>query len=161
MSRLGVISDTHDNLDRVREAVEFFNRAGVAHVVHCGDIVAQFVLGEFGRLAAPVTLVYGNCDGDRASLAARAGELGFSISDGPRELVLGGRRIVVSHRPLEPAPDCDYYLCGHTHRAGHTPGRPVVINPGECGGWLTGRSTVAVLDTDTGEVGIHELGAGG
>jgi predicted phosphodiesterase len=31
------------------------------------------------------------------------------------------------------------------------------INPGECGGWLKGRSTVAILDTEKMQAEIIDL----
>jgi putative phosphoesterase len=151
VSRVGVISDSHDNLDRVRSAVALFNSQGLDQVVHCGDIVAQFVLVEMSRLRAPVALVFGNCDGDRAALRSRAREYGFALGDGPYRFELGGKRFVANHKPM-PAPDCDFLLHGHTHKLLHRPGAPTVINPGEAAGWLSGRSTVAVLDTVTSAV---------
>jgi putative phosphoesterase len=157
MSRVGIISDTHDNLDKVRQAVALFNRLEVDHVVHCGDVVAQFVLGVFSGLKAPLDVVFGNCDGDRGALRDKARLNGFTIADGPVALELGGKRVVATHQPLAVLPACDYYLHGHTHHPLHTPGRPAVINPGEACGWLTGRSTAAVLDTDTGAVDFHDL----
>ncbi len=157
MSRIGILSDTHDRLDKVREAVVLFNRLKLDRVVHCGDVVAQFVLREMGGFGVPVVVVYGNCDGDRAALKARAAEFGFEIDDGPYRFELGGKRVVVSHRPLSPVPDCDFYIHGHTHRLLHERGRPVVVNPGECCGWLTGRATVAMLDTETAAVEFFDL----
>jgi len=157
MSSIGVISDTHDRLDNVRKAVALFNRLKPDLVVHCGDHVAQFVLKELGGLNMPVTAVYGNCDGDRAALRQRAAEFGFTLKDGPYGFDLGGKRIVVTHEPLSTLPDCDFYLHGHTHKLLHQPGRPVVVNPGEACGWLSGRATVATLDLDSGGVEFHDL----
>jgi hypothetical protein len=34
----------------------------------------------------------------------------------------------------------------------------VRINPGEAGGWLTGRATCVVIDTETLEADVIELG---
>jgi putative phosphoesterase len=157
MSRIGIISDTHDRLDKVREAVALFNRLKPDRVVHCGDIVAPFVLGEMKVLTMPVVGVFGNCDGDKAALKARADELGLSLRESPFEFELGRKRIVVSHKPLSPAPDCDFYLHGHTHKLRHDGGSPVIVNPGEACGWLFGRSTAALLDTDTSEVEFFDL----
>ncbi|MBN2464319.1 metallophosphoesterase [candidate division WOR-3 bacterium] len=157
MSRIGIISDTHDRLDKVRQAVALFNRLKPDRVVHCGDFVAQFVLREMGGLGVPVTAVYGNCDGDRAALKVRADELGFDLHDGPHRFEIGGRSIVISHKPLSPVPACDFYLHGHTHRPLHEGDRPVVVNPGEACGWLSGRATVAMLDTDTSDVEFFDL----
>jgi uncharacterized protein len=157
MSRIGVISDTHDRLDKVREAVALFNRLKPDRVVHCGDVVAQFVLKEMSGLSMPVTAVYGNCDGDREALLQRAEELGIALHEGPFGFDLGGKHIVVSHKPPNPPPECDFYLHGHTHKLRHEGSRPVIVNPGEACGWLFGRSTVAMLDTDTAEVEFHDL----
>jgi uncharacterized protein len=157
MSRIGVISDTHDRLDKVREAVALFNRLKPDRVVHCGDVVAQFVLKEMSGLSMPVLAVYGNCDGDREALLQRAEELGISLHEGPFGFELDGKHIVVSHKPLDPPPECDFYLHGHTHKLRHEGNRPVIVNPGEVCGWLFGRSTAAILDTDTGEVEFLDL----
>ena len=47
---------------------------------------------------------------------------------------------------------------GHTHRAGvRREGKTLVVNPGEVCGYLYGRPTVAVLDTDKLEVKFVEL----
>ncbi len=156
MSRVGIVSDTHDNLDRVRQAVQLFNSFGLDQVVHCGDIVAQFVLVEMSRLTMPVCVVFGNCDGDRQALRGRAQQFGFTISEGPYRFVLDGKKFVVNHQPIVVS-DCDYLLHGHTHKLCHQPGTPTVINPGEAAGWLTGRSTVAVLDTATDRVEFIDL----
>ena len=157
MSRIGVISDTHDHLNNVRKAVALFNRLKPDRVVHCGDVVAQFVLKEMGRLDAPLTVVFGNCDGDRAALQERAKEFGFALHDGPFSLELGGKRMVVSHQPLSTVPECDFYLHGHTHKVRHEGRRPVIVNPGEACGWLSARATVAMLDTETADVEFFDL----
>lgn len=57
--RIGVISDTHGVLRP--EAVETL--AGVAHIIHAGDIGDPAVLEELGKIA-PVTAVRGNVDRD-------------------------------------------------------------------------------------------------
>ena len=151
MSRIGVIADTHDRLDKVRSAVALFNRLRPDRVVHCGDFVARFVFNEMAGLSVPVVAVYGNCDGDRAALKTRADELGFELHEGPYGFELGGKRIFVSHQPQTP-PACDFYLHGHTHKLRHEGERPVIVNPGEACGWLFGRSSCAVVDTDSAEV---------
>ncbi len=157
MSRIGVISDTHDNLDKLRKAIALFNREKPELVVHCGDFVAQFVLKEMAALKMPVRAVYGNCDGDRTSLRQRAREFGYALHDGPYSFDVGGKRFVVTHQPLREPPDCDFYLHGHTHKPRHEGQGPVIVNPGEACGWLSGRATVALLDTGTGAVEFHDL----
>ncbi len=157
MSRIGIIADTHDRLDKVNEAVALFNRLRPDRVVHCGDVVAPFVLRAMGGLNSPVVAVYGNCDGDKPALRRQAEARGFRLHEGPVDFEAGGRHIVVTHRPLIPAPECDFYLHGHTHRLRHEGKRPVIVNPGEACGRLSGRATAALLDTETTEVEFFDL----
>jgi len=45
--RIGIVSDTHDDLAAVEAAVTLFEREGVDAVVHCGDFVAPFSVTPF------------------------------------------------------------------------------------------------------------------
>lgn len=157
MSQVGLISDTHDNLAKVRAAVEFFNRTGPDLVLHCGDFVAQFVLAEFGRLEMKLLGVFGNNDGDRRSLRERAVEAGFELYAGFHRFVHSGKVFGLSHEPVQPPAGLDYYVHGHTHRTKLSRSSPVIINPGEACGWLTGRSTLALLDTADGSVEFADI----
>ncbi len=51
----------------------------------------------------------------------------------------------------------DLIVYGHTHEVDVRKGKTTVINPGECGGWLTGKSTVGIFDTANDDVRIIEL----
>ena len=42
--KIGVLSDSHDNVHMVAKAVELFNDEGVVLVVHAGDFIAPFVV---------------------------------------------------------------------------------------------------------------------
>jgi putative phosphoesterase len=57
MKRIGLISDTHGLLRP--EAVAFLE--GSDYIIHAGDIVSSFILGELAVIA-PVTAVRGNND---------------------------------------------------------------------------------------------------
>ncbi len=157
MSRIGFISDTHDNLDRVRRAVALFNDLSVEQVIHCGDVIAQFVLTELVKIRAPLTIVFGNCDGDKEALTKKAKELGFKTSEAPLRVEVDGKSLIVTHKPVENIPECDFYIHGHTHRIRYETGRPIIVNPGEACGWLTGKGSVAVINTKSTEVKFFEL----
>jgi len=148
---IGVLSDTHDNLTRVREAVRLFNDAGCDLVVHAGDFVAPFAVDELRNLRAPVKAVFGNCDGERAGLARAFEGLG-EVGPAPLMFSHAGRRFLVCHLDSSveghlAAKSFDIIIFGHTHRP-LTERRDgvLLVNPGEAGGWLRGRSTVALLD---------------
>lgn len=162
--KIGVISDTHDNVPKVEAAVRYFNRIGVEAVLHCGDFVAPFALLPFKELTPKLYLVYGNNDGEKRGLRALAAEYGWTLGAMPMEVSLGGRSIVMLHEPdrleeLRRAARHDLIVYGHTHkpRASHDNGR-LALNPGEGGGWLSGRATVAVVDLETLAATFHEIG---
>jgi len=159
--KLGIMSDSHDNMSLIAKAVALFNRERVDLVLHAGDIVSPFTNIEFRKLEARMVGVFGNNDGDRPYLLKRFADFGELQAD-PRELELGGRRIVMMHEPrfLEPlvaASRYDLVVYGHTHQVDIREGKPMVINPGECGGWLYGTSTVVTLDLETMGHTVHTL----
>ena len=152
--RIGVVSDTHNNLKNCRRIVELFNRASLDAVVHTGDITQAKTLDLFGALDAPLYGVFGNNDQERESLDAAAARLGFRFQDPPLEVTWSGRRIVVVHDPLELdgvlGPGHQLALHGHTHltrieqREYH-----LIFNPGECAGHMQGLNAVGVVDLTT------------
>jgi len=147
---IGIVSDSHDNLTNLRRALALLRERGVELVLHAGDFVSPFTAEPFREAGLRLIGVFGNNDGDRLYLRERfqgIGELHF----GPYELELAGRRIVLMHEPraleaLASSGRYDLVVYGHTHRAEIRPGRPLVINPGELGGWLTGKPSFVLLD---------------
>jgi putative phosphoesterase len=65
---IGIMSDSHDNLPAIREAVQFFNEAKVELVIHAGDMISPFVAKEIKNLNAEFKAVFGNNDGERDGL---------------------------------------------------------------------------------------------
>ena len=77
--KLGVMADSHDNVPKVKQAVELFNARSVDLVIHAGDFVAPFAVVPLGRLESRVVAVFGNNDGERVGLAAKFGEIGGEV----------------------------------------------------------------------------------
>jgi putative phosphoesterase len=154
--RIGVLADSHDNVPLIRKALALLNERGAQAIIHAGDVVAPFAAKALKEFSGPVYAVYGNNDGERAGLARV-----LDIVDGPRELSIGGRRILVAHEvPQIPAgisDAADVIITAHTHSPEIAPGSPVRINPGEVGGWLHGRSTCAVVELDSLQGEICDL----
>jgi putative phosphoesterase len=155
--KIGVVADSHDNLPAIRKAVETLNRENVEVIVHAGDFVAPFALREFLKAKTQLIGVFGNNDGERKGLA----KLCENIQPGPRLLELGDRKIALAHEEeaLTPAllEKASVAVFGHTHKVAVEKGAVLRLNPGECGGWLTGRCTVAILDTESLDVRIVDL----
>ncbi|MDP8215947.1 MAG: metallophosphoesterase [Candidatus Kaelpia imicola] len=154
--KIGVISDTHDNVVKVKAAVDLFNKKEVGFVIHCGDYVAPFSLIPFSELNCDWAGVFGNCDGERDGLKKRSEG---KIKEVPFILTLGNKKIVVVHDIGQYKNEkTDIVLFGHTHNVEVRRGEAALfVNPGEAAGWLTGDSTVAILDTDTLKVDIKDI----
>ena len=58
--RLGLLSDSHDNLDVTQRAISLMKQQKVDLVLHLGDITTPSTLMLFADL--PTQFVYGNCD---------------------------------------------------------------------------------------------------
>jgi putative phosphoesterase len=158
---IGIIADTHDNRPAIQKAVEVFNRRGVGLVVHAGDMISPFTILDFKKLDCPMEIVFGNNDGERVGLAAAFKDRG-TLLPGPRAFSYGGRRFLLMHEnacieQVAHTPAVDIIVYGHTHDVDVRQGPPLVINPGEAGGWLRGRSTMAILDLASLEVEIIDL----
>lgn len=156
---IGILSDSHDNLTAIRAAVRLFRDAGCTLIVHAGDVVAPFAARELLGADLPVKAVFGNCDGERNGLRAALEPRG-TIRDAPLSFQADGLSILVVHLDSAVGPAVagqayDVIVFGHTHKAEvRRSGRTLIVNPGEAGGWVTGRSTVAILDplTRTAEI---------
>ena len=154
--KIGIMADSHDNLNAIRRALDVFRSHGVEAIVHAGDVVAPFAAKAVARFTGPVHAVFGNNDGERKGLAKV-----LDIVAPPRTIALGGRTILVAHDEAEvarPSPGVHVVVTGHSHEPAIVPGAPLRINPGETGGWLKGRATCVVLDLDTLQGELCELG---
>jgi len=148
---IGIMADSHDNLIAIRSAVRLFRDLTCRLVIHAGDFVAPFAARELEALGCPVKAVFGNCDGEKIGLAKTFEPFGL-IQEAPYVFEVEGLRILVSHLDAPvgsylAGQEYDLIIYGHTHRPElRRERRTLVLNPGETGGWLTGKSTVAVFD---------------
>jgi putative phosphoesterase len=148
---IGLMSDSHDNLPAIRQAVNLFNRLECSLVIHAGDVVAPFAARELQNLRCPVKAVFGNCDGEKKGLIQALAGFG-QIEEAPLIFQHENLRFLVSHYPVEAEipEEVQVAVFGHTHRAQvNRDGQRVLINPGETCGWVKGVSTVALLDPKT------------
>ena len=99
MSRIAVISDTHDRFPPGLLA----RLQGADEIWHLGDVCEPATLGEFAQLGKPLHVVLGNNEAHNLW---------------PRELRLerAGLRFFLTHIPPGQAPaKADVVLHGHTH----------------------------------------------
>jgi len=147
---IGIMSDSHDNCDAIKKAVSFFNNAGCELVIHAGDFIAPFAAAELKGLACPVKAVFGNCDGEKKGLKKVFESLGTLCAE-PLEFSHKDVNFLVTHTHFNinnylAAGGYDVIVYGHTHKPDISKKRgTLVINPGETGGWLTGKPSVGLL----------------
>lgn len=157
---IGIMSDTHDNLPMIQRAVELLNERGVGHVIHAGDFTSPFTFRALKRLTCDFTGIYGNNDGERVLLHKLSQQRIFTQ---PYILELAGKKIVVMHEhqvvdALADSGHFDLVIYGHTHEPDiRKHGNALIVNPGELGGWLYGRATMAVADLSTLSAELIEL----
>lgn len=158
--KIGVLSDTHDQGDLIRKAVEHFNSAQVEWVFHCGDWVSPFILYFFQGLKAPLRGVFGNNDGDKFRHLAFKNKWGLDLDYEERflEMELDGKRIAVFHGDYPGLVDSlvssgsyDAVFHGHTHqKVNDYHGKTLSLNPGslmkETSHTVRGAS-IAIYDT--------------
>lgn len=148
---VGVISDSHDNVPMLRKAVSLFQSSGCELVVHAGDFVAPFAAQELRALGCPVKAVFGNCDGEKMGLE-KALEGWGEIQEAPFVFDYSGRRFLLTHYHFSVGKyaatgNYDIIIFGHTHKPEvRKDNRILLVNPGESGGWLSGKATIALLD---------------
>ncbi len=158
---IGILSDSHDNVPYLYKAVEIFNQKQVSHVFHAGDFVSAFTAKPFMSLKCKFTGVFGNNDGDKLLIEERFKDIGI-IHDNVYKGIIDGKRIILIHREdlieeFAQSGRYDIIIYGHTHKIDIRQGPPLIINPGECGGWLFNNPTVVILDTEKLEVEILKL----
>jgi putative phosphoesterase len=162
---VGLIADTHDYLPMVDKAIKKLNDEDVGLVLHAGDYVAPFVIPRFKALKAKLIGVFGNNDGDRELLRKRFNENNFDIRGNFAEVSVDSVKIALLHgsdeellKSLINSESFNIIVHGHTHKAEvYSKGKTLIVNPGEACGYLTGKSTIAVLNTERREAKIIQL----
>lgn len=161
--RIAVLSDSHDHLQPLASALEQMGTAEA--VIHCGDLVAPFVVK---RMAAalqdvPVHIVWGNNDGDHQLVGRIAQQHpNLHLHGLVARLELGGWRVAVVHYPdlgrdMALSGQYDLVCYGHDHTAHQERiGDCWLLNPGELMG-MNGRSSFAWVDTDKDEIAFVDL----
>jgi putative phosphoesterase len=159
--KLGIISDTHGQIDLALSAAREFIFRAVDAVIHCGDIGSDMVLSEMAALLQtldiPIYAVLGNCDLNK-NLPPFPEESGINLMGRFAHLTLGNRRIAVLHSDDEARFEAvvrsnryDYVFFGHSHdRCDEQINKTRIVNPGSAGRGM--HSSCAVVDLLTDKV---------
>ncbi len=159
---IAVISDTHDNLKMTESFVKDVKQFAPDYLIHLGDIVSPFVIPVLAKLEIPGIIAKGNNDGDTDYIGELCYKSGFKFVIPPYKFELAGKSFIISHRPIDTnkidISGFDYYLYGHTHfHKIEESGRIHIINPGTVSGYVSGKSTYIIINTEVDEVKLREL----
>lgn len=154
--RIGIISDTHDEIARTRLAVRMLCDAGAKGLIHCGDLSSPPIVAACSAL--PCWFALGNHDADSVpALKQAALEFGAVCLGWGGIVEIAGKRIGVTHGHLTSdmrqvlAQQPDYLLFGHSHFASDSVvGSARRINPGAL--HRADEFTVAILELESGEL---------
>jgi putative phosphoesterase len=151
--KLGIISDTHNNLENLQAALTLLKAEGIGLLIHCGDATNMEVIQALGDFR--VVYLFGNGDiptGEmQETLHAMSPQnyAGLVYTDH-----IDGVSIAATHGHLEGQVDrwvssghFDYVFNGHSHRHRDVlVGNTHSINPGALGGLNVEARSFAVLD---------------
>ena len=152
--KIGLISDTHDNVGGILSAVKQFNAKSVDVVLHAGDFVSPVAVESFDGIK--LIGVLGNNDIEVPGLTSAFKKIHGELKDEIFESVYDGIKFAVYHGTssaqrelLIKSGKYDVVVYGHTHRKVRNDyGKTLVINPGTAKGWIIGfNATAAVFDT--------------
>lgn len=155
--KIGIISDSHDNVPATEQAVEIMKEKGCGFLIHAGDICSPFIAMIIKESGIAHAAVFGNNDGDRVALSKM-----LDIAPAPRHITIDDLSIIIFHEPFINDyidPSCvDVLIYGHTHMQ-HTQLRSdmLILNPGTLSGVLADGRTFAIYDTKERKVEIIEL----
>jgi len=93
--KIGIISDTHDDIENVQKAIEIFNVERVQYVIHAGDYIFPGIVKEFEKLNSKLIGVLGNNDGEKVHLLKNFLDIGGDLKGELAEIELDGLRFGV------------------------------------------------------------------
>ena len=167
---IGVMSDSHDNVEAILKALEIFRKNNVEAIIHLGDIVSPFALMRILEFPGRIAIVLGNNDGDETQLKELAVKAGAILKRDAYILEVSNKKFFLMHgfgdaettktvaEAVAASGKFAAVLYGHTHKyEARYIGKTLLLNPGETCGYLTNKRSVANINTETMEYKIIEF----
>ncbi len=161
--KIGVLSDTHNNVDNAVIARDALLTAQVDLMLHCGDITTPKIAKLFED--TKIAFVMGNMDGDAVTIHKMVdgwpnASLGLTFTT-----EIGSKSVAMCHGHQKDilagfinGGDYDYVFHGHSHlRRDESVGGTRVINPGALGGRKPQSRSFCILDLETDGLSVVEI----
>jgi len=126
--KIGIISDTHDDLYSLRLAIRIFKRERITYLIHPGDFVFPGVIDELKDLKdelpnVRIIGVLGNNDGEKLMLFKKFIEIGAELNAEFADIKISSSRFGIYHGTNENLREAairsgiyDVFIHGHTHK---------------------------------------------
>ena len=144
--KIGIISDTHDDITNTNKAIDIFEHNKVEVVIHAGDMISPPVINEFKRLTENGVKffgIFGNNDGEKDGLKNAFEFIGGKLLGDIGKIEIDRLKFCIYHgqdikkkRKLIDSGKFDVFIYGHSHTRypkeeettvnNHT----IVLNPG-------------------------------
>lgn len=154
---LGIMADTHNDIDSFEKALSVFKERGIKTLVHAGDITSPRMLEYLVEFDCYIVL--GNGDQiDKDVINWKASVLGLRPVEDTAEFEYGGKNFMVFHgnnvplyRQAVASGKFNYIIKGHTHFFENYVSNDVrIINPGAV--YRHDESSIVILDVETDKV---------
>ncbi|HPS57105.1 MAG TPA: metallophosphoesterase family protein [Spirochaetota bacterium] len=154
---LGIIADTHNDIEATEKAIALFRERGINVIAHAGDITSPRLLEYLKGFTCYIVLGNGDII-DADDIRAKAAALGFNPVGEMLEFSLDGKSFVMFHgndvpmyRGALASGKYDYIIKGHTHYfENYVSNGCRIINPGAVYGH--DESSVVILDIEADRV---------
>ncbi len=161
--KIGIISDTHNDLNNLKAALDILRAEKVTKILHCGDVCGPDIIRALADF--DVWIAQGNMDRNLGLGQVAEETIGNNRLAWFHRPTLDGYPIAMIHgdndevlRNLITSGEYSYVFHGHTHRrCDRTVGRTRVINPGAMGGTRHQARSFCILDLATGTARFVEL----
>lgn len=138
--KIGIISDTHDNIQNLEKSMRLFRNEHVSFVIHAGDITSPEAIESFRGVR--LVGVLGNNDLNIAGLTGAFETIGGQLKGEFAEIEQDDLILAVYHgtnrnkrESLIQSGKYDVVISGHTHKIQNKKiGKTMVINPGTANG---------------------------
>lgn len=173
MMKIGIISDSHDDIESVDKAIDLFNQNFVSYVFHAGDYIFPGIIARFKNLHKEIKFygVRGNNDGELLGIINQFNQLNnaeFLNEFG--HITLQDKEIGIYHgtnsklvETLQDSQIFDVLILGHTHKKMHKKyGKTIIINPGSSNKMLNNianneNASIAIFDANNNQVQFMTL----
>jgi hypothetical protein len=160
--KIGIISDTHDGIEKTEKVLDLIKKKGADVLIHCGDFSAPFMMQELAKFDGEVHCIFGNT-ADRFATPKIAGENGINFHGDIAKLEFDGKKILVNHFPdiaraFAFTGEYDAVFYGHSHISNKEKIKDtLLVNPGNLLEKAKEKSSFAIYDTELNDAEIIEL----